>query len=514
MNSLIGGKTKKSKITKKKSNNNDISPLSPLSTISLLSSSFSSSDEMQLIKEIGAKKTKKSGKVKREKKVEKEIGKGYTEELVNSEEIKKSRKIGREKKVEKKEKVEEILVEDEEKINIEDDKNMPIIVELKKIESNILDYDADIKFSTNIDYPRGEYGFHHYVHSNKSKLEQLNMFEGKKKIYLVFNRFENNIDNYDETITETSKKFFKDKQEIVDKNFYKLWEMLLMFNLINIEDDKFNSLHIGETDKSFTQATTYFRELFCKKELLKNDKYYCVNSNDLNNKFANSKIEVINTDKISNKSSFITIDCNIAFSNENTQEQDYFKIVIPNIITALKSQKKNGNLVCKIFETFTKTSLKLISILSSSFEKVYFVKPLTSRLIDSEKYIICMNFNDKNTKKMDDLLKKLNNKNKLVDIFTEYEIPTSIIPTIIEINKRLSNKQLESIGKTMAFISKEIYSGDEYHEKNAEQIEGTKYWTSMFLSDSLNKNKLNKIVKSSLKYSNEEIDKLTKLLTY
>ena len=64
-----------------------------------------------------------------------------------------------------------------------------------------------------------------------------------------------------------------------------------------------------------------------------------------------------------NKANFITADGGFIWKNENTQEQEVYSLLLGQIIAAVKIQAKNGNFVCKFFETFTKTSLKLISCL-------------------------------------------------------------------------------------------------------------------------------------------------------
>jgi hypothetical protein len=55
---------------------------------------------------------------------------------------------------------------------------------------SIFDSDADIKLTNNIDYPKCSHGFHHYIHTLKKDLEVLKQFENKKKVYLVTNCFE------------------------------------------------------------------------------------------------------------------------------------------------------------------------------------------------------------------------------------------------------------------------------------------------------------------------------------
>jgi hypothetical protein len=146
-------------------------------------------------------------------------------------------------------------------------KYYPIMIKLSPPKDSILDHDSDIVFSSNIDYPRSDYGFHHFIHANKNKTETLKQFEGRKKVYLVFNRFERYVDNYEESIGTTSKNYFSlggDKPDILSRGFYKLWEILLMFDLIDVSKEKFVSAHLAEGPGSFIQATMFYRDTYLK----------------------------------------------------------------------------------------------------------------------------------------------------------------------------------------------------------------------------------------------------------
>lgn len=460
-----------------------------------------------------------------------------------------------------------------------DKSTVPVIVELPKLETNIFDTDQTVIFSTNIDYPRSEYGFHHFIHNNKNKTEKLKVFEGKKRVYLVFNIYERNIDNYDKSINNTSKIFFGtgdktgEKPEILNRGFYKLWEILMMFNLIDTTQDKFVSAHLSEETGAYVQATMFYRDTYCKKNVSKNDKYYAVTTHpdDIGGKNnirepekafmdyyqkekpqrfiphqtypkkqsggSKSKDNGDITDpktlklfggQMEEKADLITGEASLRWVNDNIQEQEAYRLLIAQVVATAKLQKKGGSFVCKFFETFTKTSLKIVSMLTVLYQKIYWVKPLTSRLLNSEKYLVCVGFKfsekDKEykdiIKKMDELLKSTHEDktNKIVDIFPNYEIPKNLIRTMIELNTEISNPQLKSIGEIISFVDKEIYSGDEYHDKRGEQIKGAQFWNSTFLPEPENLNKSKKICESIIQYaldkSTKEISKLNKLLAH
>ena len=75
--------------------------------------------------------------------------------------------------------------------------------------------------------------------------------------------------------------------------------------------------------------------------------------------------------------------------NKNTLEMDIFPEIYEKIIESIKLK---CNIICKLYETFTFDSITLISKLTKSYKNVYISKPSSSKLYNSEKFIICYNF--------------------------------------------------------------------------------------------------------------------------
>jgi 23S rRNA U2552 (ribose-2'-O)-methylase RlmE/FtsJ len=450
----------------------------------------------------------------------------------------------------------------------------PLIVKLPKVSKTLLfATEPNVYFSSNIDYPRAEYGFHHFIHQSKNTTEALKRFEGKKKVYLVFNRFERYIDNYDESIGIISKKFFEleEAPDILSRGFYKLWEMLLLFDLIDLKKDKFVSAHLAEGPGSFIQATIFYRDLYCKKGLSKNDKYHAITLHPMDKKeyipalesnfinfyekekpkrfmlhktfpkqeaggskskddgdLTNPKTLKLFGGDLTQKADLITADGGFEWVNENIQEQEAFKLIIGEIIGAVKIQAKGGNFVCKFFELFTKTSVKILSMLSELYDDIYLVKPLTSRQSNSERYAVCKGFKYDDThkdfknisKKLDTLLDTLhkNKDDKIVDIFSDFVPDKNIVHFVTKSNLLVSNNQFENINEMMTFVNREIYSGDIYHEKRDEQIEGAKYWNDLFMQDITRQSELRKVydnmVEKVVEISTKETDELVKSLEF
>ena len=75
--------------------------------------------------------------------------------------------------------------------------------------------------------------------------------------------------------------------------------------------------------------------------------------------------------------------------NKNTLEMDMFPEIYEKIIECIKLK---SNIICKLYETFTFNSIKLITKLTKTYKNVYICKPSSSKLYNPEKFIICYNF--------------------------------------------------------------------------------------------------------------------------
>lgn len=401
---------------------------------------------------------------------------------------------------------------------------------------NVFDVKPEIILSQNIAYPEFSLGFHYIIPQNKQKMEILREFEEKKKVYLVMNRFERYIDNYPDDIGHFGLQYFDitgDKPNILSRGFYKLWEILFMFDLIGLKQKNFVSAHLAEGPGSFIQATMFFRDKFADDS--SHDKYYAVTLHSEDDGKHIPELEKTFTDyyerekprrfmlhqtypkqvagahdmkdngditdpKTINlfggqmgkeRADFITADGGFDWANENTQEQEAFRLIFAQIFTALTIQKQGGHFVCKFFETFTDTSLKFIYLLGQMYNQVYFCKPLTSRPSNSEKYVVCLDFKfaekDKQyvgiIKKLTEIIDQLHEKRDVnwVSIWPELVLPTEFLSTIIFCNTSIANRQLKGINEIVSFIKEQNYYGDVYQMRRQMQIDAAKYWISRFM---------------------------------
>ena len=404
-----------------------------------------------------------------------------------------------------------------------DNNLFPICREIVLDEKEMPDFinDTSCVLHTDINYPKFSMGFNHWIHATKNKTEIFSTFKNKKKIYQVVNGYERYIDDYDKSIGNVSSEYFKNKPRILSRAFYKLWELLFYYDLIDIDNKSFKSAHLAEGPGSFIQATIYFREMFSKHS--KTDKYYGVTlhseklsveeefikyykdnlfvhktykTND--GKKDNGDITQNNTiknftDFVGEKVNFITADGGFDWNNENIQEQESAVLIFGQIVAALNIQKKGGSFVLKMFETFTELSIKFILILKYFYETVHINKPLTSRESNSERYVVCLNFKYSNNTDVKNLLAILDTINKhtssarifLHDIFTDIKVPNSLVLNIITINTALSNNQFKIINKIIEFLNGSNFHGELYGNYKSRQITLAQHWINLFMTDTL-----------------------------
>jgi 23S rRNA U2552 (ribose-2'-O)-methylase RlmE/FtsJ len=410
-------------------------------------------------------------------------------------------------------------------------------------------------YSRFLSQPQISNGFNIFIHKSKDKMSFVDDPKYKNKnFYQVTNPYEHTITNSDKgklDIASYSKMYFKidetSKLNIVSRAFYKLWEILLLFDLVPNKTGSLTTAHLAEAPGSFVQALIFFREKYYKSSDYAKDEHYVISiaeegygiptfKKDFRSEYSRVKIyeqdggDLTNTKsidkftKFSKKADLITADGGFIWIDENYQEQEAYKLILGEIITAFKVQEKGGSFVLKLFEIYTDISIKMISILSSVYDKVYITKPLTSRPSNSERYVVCKGFKGVDSaviKAMEDLLENINknesNKMFLADILPNYKINQEMKYTTNVSSIILSNVQHESINKMITYINSGNYYGDQYHQYLEEQQKANDFWCSTFYPldandmKSVQKN-LSEIFSKSVEKSKLDINKYTSLL--
>ncbi len=145
---------------------------------------------------------------------------------------------------------------------------------------------------------------------------------------------------------------------------------------------------------------------------------------------------------------------------EHLQELHSFRIVLSELVTAVKSLKVGGYWVSKLFDTFSHLTASLVYITGVLFEKTYIVKPKRSRVVNSERYIVGHRFKGGN--------KLINYLTKIYTEWNDNSAPVSLVPIDL---MRSDKKFMESFSAQVKELAEKQIKGldtvmnlaDSYH---------------------------------------------------
>jgi len=165
----------------------------------------------------------------------------------------------------------------------------------------------------------------------------------------------------------------------------------------------------------------------------------------------------------------ITGDGGFDFSIDfNNQEINIAKLLFAQICYAICIQKKGGHFVLKIFDLFFQHSIDMLYLLSCFYETIEIVKPQTSRIANSEKYVVCKGFLYESihpflNKIMDamqtmcsECIEYEDQMQRYVERILDVQIPLFFLTRVEEINSIFGQQQIENIHYTLLLIDKNI----------------------------------------------------------
>lgn len=297
----------------------------------------------------------------------------------------------------------------------------------------------------------------------------------------------------------------------LSRAFFKLIEICKTLDIFDkYQNRPINSFHLAEGPGGFIEAVTYLR-------FNKNDKYYGMTLIDDKNtdvpgwkkteiflqKNPNVFIEsgkdqtgnLYNPEnykycieKYQNSMDFITADGGFDFSiNYNNQEALALRLIITQIAYAMAMQAKGGTFVLKVFDQFTHGSMDILYLLASLYEKTYIFKPNTSRIANSERYIVCEGYMPPKTNeiynKFTAILQILNNIN-FKDIFIhrilDIDINYHFIKNVEEINAIIGQQQISNILTTLRIIQNKEKKGEKINAIKSKNIKNCIKWCVKF----------------------------------
>jgi len=321
--------------------------------------------------------------------------------------------------------------------------------------------------------PSISYSLSTYLNELKQKIES------NEKNWCNYKKYTNPYE-YIHTIIPTKKTAIS-KINPLSRSYFKMIEIVDIFKLYT-NNNNIECFHLAEGPGGFIEAMIHKRNN-------QNDKYVGMtllnDKNDINipawkksNLFLQENPNVhieIGEDKTGNilsyknllhcknkytkKFDFITGDGGFDFSLDfDNQEINITQLLFAQMTYALNLQKKEGSFVLKMFDCFMPHTIDIIYILSSCYQKVYFMKPHTSRQANSEKYVICKGFiglNPQLEKTINDCFDKVINisNDNYIHRFLNISIPNFFLTKLQEFNAILGQQQIENIHYTITLIN-------------------------------------------------------------
>jgi 23S rRNA U2552 (ribose-2'-O)-methylase RlmE/FtsJ len=313
---------------------------------------------------------------------------------------------------------------------------------------------------------------HKYLTKIKEEIDKyIIQWDSAKKIINPYEFIHSHIYNQKQAVAKTRP---------ISRSYFKFIEISQMLSIL----DKFiskpiTSFHLAEGPGGFIEAISHLRKR-------NDDQYYGMTLLSENNnvpgwkksqhfigKHPNVTIvegegkdgDLLNpvnlkycANKFGNSMEIITGDGGFDYSIDfNKQELLSTKLIFSQMCYALVLQKKGGNFILKMFDIFFHVSCQMIYVLNCFYEKVYIVKPNTSRFANSERYIVAKHFKFSNTQhyveRFTDLIKQMQHKTFLIE-FPKISIPCCLFIKLEEINGIIGQQQLDAISSTLALIEK------------------------------------------------------------
>lgn len=267
------------------------------------------------------------------------------------------------------------------------------------------------------------------------------------------------------------------KYKPISRSYFKMIEMLSIFNL-KFDSRPIHSFHLAEGPGGFIEALLNTRRCVHDKYIgmtiidnnndqnipgwKKTDFFLKQNKNVLievgqdgtGNILSLENLQYCNK-KYESSMDLITADGGFDFSLDfNNQEIIITKLLFAQMTYALLMQKQGGSFILKIFDTFMNHSVDILYILSSFYDKVYIIKPHTSRYANSEKYVVCKGFLFQNNHSFISILtsafERMLITEKPIHRFLNIQIPIYFLTKLEEYNAIFGQQQIENIYYTIS----------------------------------------------------------------
>jgi len=240
----------------------------------------------------------------------------------------------------------------------------------------------------------------------KGKLEQ------KERDWDIFKKYTNPFE-YIHTVVPFKKKCVS-KYRPLSRSFFKMIEMINTFQLY-YDSKPIRTFHLAEGPGGFIEAIAETRkcpyDYYVGMTILddddpnipawkKTEHFLREHKNVFIEAGADRTGNILSVEnfayckeKYGSTMDLMTADGGFDFSMDfNSQEIHISKLLFAQVSYALVMQKAGGTFILKIFDCFMNHTIDVLHILSAFYDKVFIMKPRTSRYANSEKYVVCKGF--------------------------------------------------------------------------------------------------------------------------
>jgi len=323
-----------------------------------------------------------------------------------------------------------------------------------------------------------------YLYEIKEELDK------RDKDWDIFKKYTNPYE-YIHTLIPIKKKCVS-KHKPLSRSYFKMIEIMNIFN-IHFDTKPIRTFHLAEGPGGFIEALANLRRTYVtsvKDEYYNEDQYIGMtilddkndpnipawkktehflrqNKNVFIEKGADKTGNILTLEnfqyckeKYASSIDLVTADGGFDFSLDfNKQEINIARLLFAQISFALVVQKQKGTFVLKIFDSFMQHTIDLLYILCSFYDKVYMIKPQTSRYANSEKYIVCRGFLFSSSENFYPILYKTFEKmirsetaNSYIHRFISIPTPINFTTRLEEYNAIFGQQQIENIYFTISLI--------------------------------------------------------------
>lgn len=270
------------------------------------------------------------------------------------------------------------------------------------------------------------------------------------------------------------------KLKPLSRSFYKMIEISKTLRVIDLHDrTPIKTFHFAEGPGGFIEATAYMRENAddryhgmsliddsdnCVPGWKKSQSFLDKNPNVIIEKGLSEDGDMLKPDNLRTcfenhrgSANLVTADGGFDFTTDfNHQEVMSLKLMFAQVAYAIATQKEGGSFVVKVFDTVKAASIDILYILASVYKQIYFIKPHTSRQANSERYVVCKDFQLSDSKGL------VISMYHAIQLFSQGAVPTRFLTIPIpylfttalqEVNAIFGQAQIECISQTLNLIT-------------------------------------------------------------